>query len=127
MIIWAIVATVIALALLIALIQYRNQIRKNCRQLQVMQKHSSNQRLTSEVPYGEINELVMRVNDICNRYQQDSIQIERNENNLKEAIANLGLSGRSGALPEDHPEPYFQPEGTSGRTLYLYQDAGSAL
>ena len=89
MIIWAIVATVIALALLIALIQYRNQIRKNCRQLQVMQKHSSNQRLTSEVPYGEINELVMRVNDICNRYQQDSIQIERNENNLKEAIANL--------------------------------------
>lgn len=89
MLFWAIAATIIALGLLAALIQYRNQIRKNCQQLQVMQKHSSNQRLTSEVPYSEINELVMRINDICNQYRDESIAVERNENNLKEAIANL--------------------------------------
>lgn len=89
MLFWAIAATIIALGLLVALIQYRKQIRKNCQQLQVMQKHSSNQRLTSEVPYREINELVMRINDICNQYREESIAVERNENNLKEAIANL--------------------------------------
>ena len=85
----AVIASILALALLIAFVQYRNQIRKNTRQLRVMQKHSSNQRLTSEVPYKEVNELVMRINDICDRYQEESIVIERNENNLKEAIANL--------------------------------------
>ena len=85
----AVIASILALALLIAFVQYRNQIRKNTRQLRVMQKHSSNQRLTSEVPSKEVNELVMRINDICDRYQEESIVIERNENNLKEAIANL--------------------------------------
>ncbi|HBY32715.1 MAG TPA: sensor histidine kinase [Clostridiales bacterium] len=80
---------VISISLLIALIHYRSQIRKNCRQLEVMQKHSSNQRLTSEVPYKEVKELVRRINEICNHYQEDKIIIERNENNLKEAIANL--------------------------------------
>lgn len=89
MLFWAIGATLAFVAVLIAFIQYRKQIRKNCNQLHVMQKHSSNQRLTSELPYKEVNELVMRVNDICNRYQEESIMIERNENNLKEAIANL--------------------------------------
>jgi len=89
MIFWAIGATVAFLVILILFIQYRRQIKKNCSQLQVMQKHSSNQRLTSELPFKEANELVMRVNDICNRYQDESIVIERNENNLKEAIANL--------------------------------------
>ncbi|MBR3057790.1 MAG: HAMP domain-containing histidine kinase [Clostridiales bacterium] len=88
--IWVVlIVTILFLSVLIAFVQYRRQIKKNCRQLQVMQKHSSNQRLTSEVPYKEVNELVMRVNDICNRYQEESIIIERNENNLKEAIANL--------------------------------------
>lgn len=80
---------VISISLLIALIHYRSQIGKNCRQLEVMQKHSSNQRLTSEVPYKEVKELVRRINEICNHYQEDKIIIERNENNLKEAIANL--------------------------------------
>ncbi len=88
--IWAVIIVSVLLgAMLIAFVQYRRQIKKNCHQLEVMQKHSSNQRLTSEVPYKEVNELVMRVNDICNRYQDESILIERNENNLKEAIANL--------------------------------------
>ena len=80
---------IISVSLLIALIHYRSQIRKNCHQLEVMQKHSSNQRLTSEVPYKEVKELVRRINEICNRYQEDKIIMERNENNLKEAIANL--------------------------------------
>ncbi|MBR5938695.1 MAG: HAMP domain-containing histidine kinase [Clostridiales bacterium] len=89
MLYWAILATIIAIALFIALFHYRMQIRKNCHQLEVMQKHTSNQRLTSEIPYKEINELVLRINEICNRYQEERIAIEKNENNLKEAIANL--------------------------------------
>ena len=86
---WAIGATILAISLLIAFIQYRNQIRKNCHQLEVMNKHASNQRLTSEVPYKEVNELVLLINEICNRHQEDSILMERNENALKEAVANL--------------------------------------
>lgn len=89
MILWGIISTAIALTLLIALVHYRFQIRKNCQQLEVMQNHTTNQRLTAEVPYKEINEMVARVNDICNKYQEEKIAIERNENNLKEAIANL--------------------------------------
>ena len=89
MIIWAIISTVIAITLLIALAHYRSQIRKNCQQLEVMQSHTTNQRLTAEVPYKEINDMVSRMNDICNKYQEEKIAIERNENNLKEAIANL--------------------------------------
>ena len=89
MLYWAIIASLAFLGIFIAFIQYRRQIRKNCNQLQVMHRHSSNQRLTSEVPYKEVNELVMRVNEICNRYQEEGIVMERNENNLKEAIANL--------------------------------------
>ncbi len=89
MIFLAIGATILVLALLVMFIQYRRQIRRNCEQLEVMQKHSSNQRLTSDLPYGEVNELVRRINEICDQYQKESIMIERNENNLKEAIANL--------------------------------------
>ena len=89
MIYWAILSTILVIVLLVALIHYRMQIRKNCHQLEVMQKHASNQRLTSEVPYKEINELVRRINDICNHYQEEKIILARNENNLKEAIANL--------------------------------------
>ena len=89
MILWGIISTAIALTLLIALVHYRSQIRKNCQQLEVMQNHTTNQRLTAEVPYKEINEMVSRMNDICNKYQEEKIAIERNENNLKEAIANL--------------------------------------
>ena len=58
MIIWAIISTVIAITLLIALAHYRSQIKKNCQQLEVMQSHTTNQRLTAEVPYKEINEMV---------------------------------------------------------------------
>lgn len=83
------ILAIFSISLLIALIHYRSQIRKNCHQLEVMQKHSSNQRLTSEVPYKEVKELVQRINDICNQYQDDKITLERNETNLKEAIANL--------------------------------------
>lgn len=84
------IATIIlALALLVTLISYRKQIRKNCQQLEVMQKHASNLRLTSDLPFAEINELVQRINDICNTYREESIAVERNESNLKEAIANL--------------------------------------
>ena len=57
MIIWAIISTVIAITLLIALAHYRSQIKKNCQQLEVMQSHTTNQRLTAEVPYKEINEM----------------------------------------------------------------------
>ena len=89
MIFLVILLAIIVLVLLIALIHYRAQIRKNCHQLEVMQRHSSNQRLTSEVPYSEVKELVTRINEICNHYQEDKIIMERNENNLKEAIANL--------------------------------------
>ena len=78
-----------AIGLLIAFIQYRKQIRKNCEQLEVMNKHESNLRLTSEVPYKEVNELVLQINEICNSYQEERILMERNENALKEAIANL--------------------------------------
>ena len=88
MIYWAILSTILVIVLLVALVHYRMQIRKNCHQLEVMQKHASNQRLTSEVPYKEINELVRRINDICNHYQEEKIILARNENNLKEAIAN---------------------------------------
>ena len=51
MILWGIISTAIALTLLIALVHYRSQIRKNCQQLEVMQNHTTNQRLTAEVPY----------------------------------------------------------------------------
>ena len=89
MIFLVLILAIFSISLLIALIHYRSQIRKNCHQLEVMQKHSSNQRLTSEVPYKEVKELVQRINDICNQYQDDKITLERNETNLKEAIANL--------------------------------------
>ena len=89
MIFLVLILAIFSISLLIALIHYRSQIRKNCHQLEVMQKHSSNQRLTSEVPYKEVKELVQRINDICNQYQDDKITLERNETNLKEAISNL--------------------------------------
>jgi len=89
MLFWAIGATILSLVLLIMFVQYKRQIKKNCEQLEVMQKHSSNLRLTSDLPYKEVNEMVRRINEISDRYQNESILIERNENNLKEAIANL--------------------------------------
>ena len=107
---------IISVSLLIALIHYRSQIRKNCHQLEVMQKHSSNQRLTSEVPYKEVKELVRRINEICNRYQEDKIIMERNENNLKEAIANLSHDIRTPltSLPPRKKNTTFR----SSRTVY---------
>ena len=58
MLFWAIGATILSLVLLIMFVQYKRQIKKNCEQLEVMQKHSSNLRLTSDLPYKEVNEMV---------------------------------------------------------------------
>lgn len=105
MIIWAAAATAAAITATVILTAYRRQVRRTCRQLTFINSKQTNLRITSELPFPELNELTDGINeivDISRRIQKDS---QHNEENLKEIITNLSHDIRT---PLTSMDGYFQ-------------------
>lgn len=105
MLIWAIIATAVALILLITGISYRRQVRKTCRLLAFTKGHRTNLRLTASLPFRELNDLVDGINEILDKAREIERSTLHSENSLKETITNLSHDIRT---PLTSLDGYFQ-------------------
>lgn len=105
MVIWAIVATVVAVIAFSILIFYRRQVKMICRQLSFLNEHQTNMRLTSNLPFKELYELVDDINNFLDLSQEIRKSAHQSENSLKETITNLSHDIRT---PLTSMDGYFQ-------------------
>lgn len=103
--IWAIVATVVAAITILILIIYRRQVKMTCRNLEFLKEHQTNLRLTSDLPFKELNELVDRINAILDLSRGIQNSARQSEDSLKETITNLSHDIRT---PLTSMDGYFQ-------------------
>ena len=89
MMIWAVAASAAAVTAVTIMILYRRQIREICRHLSFMKKQKTNMRLTSGLPFPELNELIDRINDIVDQSREIREDVWNNEARLKQTITNL--------------------------------------
>lgn len=105
MVLWAIAATAVAVILTIIFMLYRRQVKRTCRQLAFLKSHKTNLRLTAELPFPELNELVDGVNEIVDLSQKIQQDTQHSEAHLKETITNLSHDIRT---PLTSMDGYFQ-------------------
>lgn len=105
MIIWAAVATAIAIISIVILLIYRRQVKDTCRQLEFLKENKTNLRLTLNVPFKEFEKLVDNINDILDLSQDIQKNTHKNEESLKETITNLSHDIRT---PLTSMDGYFQ-------------------
>lgn len=104
MLLWAVAATVVAVISLILFGMYRRQVKNTCRQLQFLQEHSTRLRITGELSFGELWELVNRINSVLeSSFQVKNMALHREEE-LRETMANLSHDIRT---PLTSLEGYF--------------------
>lgn len=89
MLIWAVIATAMALAAITAGCAYRLHIRKICEQLRFMSSHRTSMRLTEQLPFSELNELTDEINAVVDRSRKTAEETRQSEKQLKETIVNL--------------------------------------
>lgn len=105
MIIWAIAATAAAIIITGILIAYRRQVQKTCRQLAFLKDHQTNLRLTSDLPFKELYELIDGINDVLDLSREIKKTAQQSEDSLKETITNLSHDIRT---PLTSMDGYFQ-------------------
>lgn len=105
MIIWAIAATIAAIIITGILLAYRRQVQKTCRQLAFLKEHQTNLRLTSDMPFKEIYELIDGINDVLDLSREIKKTAQQSEDSLKETITNLSHDIRT---PLTSMDGYFQ-------------------
>lgn len=105
MMIWAVAASAAAVTAVTIMILYRRQIRKICRHLLFMKKQKTNMRLTSGLPFPELNELIDGINDIVDQSREIREDVWNNEARLKQTITNLSHDIRT---PLTSLDGYFQ-------------------
>lgn len=89
MLLWAAAATIALVISILLFHSYRRQVRKTCRQLRFIKKHKTNLRLTSSLPFSELNELTDDINQIIDHSHEIENTAQKNETDLKETITNL--------------------------------------
>jgi len=105
MIVWAIAATIAVIIITGILIAYRRQVKKTCRQLAFLKEHQTNLRLTSDLPFKELDELIDGINDILDLSREIEKTAQQSEDSLKETITNLSHDIRT---PLTSMDGYFQ-------------------
>lgn len=71
------------------IILYRNQIKDLNKQIEYINKHETNMRLTREIGLSEINEIVDNLNELIELNNKKQLEIFRKDEELKEAITNI--------------------------------------
>lgn len=105
MLIWAIIATLAAILILILFSAYRRQVRKTCRLLAFLNTYETNLRLTGNLPFPELNLLTDNINKVLDSSHEVMNASLRNENSLKETITSLSHDIRT---PLTSLDGYFQ-------------------
>ena len=103
----ALAAGAAALALITAGIwqSYRRQIRRICRQIAFLTARDTNLRLTSDLPFPELNELIDGINEVIDQSREIREGSRQNEARLKETVTNLSHDIRT---PLTSLDGYFQ-------------------
>ena len=121
MVILAIAAAAAAVIAVILFTLYRRQVKKACRQLAFLREHKTNLRLTAELPFPELNELIDGINEVIDRSRQIRQDVQQNEAHLKETITNLSHDIRT---PLTSLDGYFQllmqSESEEERRRYIH-------
>lgn len=104
MLIWAIIATISAITLLMILLNFKRQVKNACRCIRFNNKHTSNRRLI-EYSFKSINELNSEINNILDKTAKNQIETQKNEAALKETLVNLSHDIRT---PLTSLKGYFQ-------------------
>ncbi len=105
MVVWAVIATVLAGVLLALLLVYRRQVKSTCRQLAFLKKHKTNLRLSTALPFPELNELSDGINEILDRSREIERAVRTGDEQLKETITSFSHDIRT---PLTSMDGYFQ-------------------
>lgn len=105
MVVWAVIATILAGVFLLLLILYRRQVKSACRQLAFLKKHETNLRLSNTLPFREMNEFVDGMNEIIDRSHEIEHSVRTGDRQLRETITNLSHDIRT---PLTSMDGYFQ-------------------
>lgn len=105
MIIWAVIATILAGALAVLLLLYRRQVKMTCRQLAFLKKHQTNLRMGASLPFPELNELADGINEILDRSREIERTVHSSDRQLRETVTNLSHDIRT---PLTSLDGYFQ-------------------
>lgn len=104
-IVWAILATAVALASILTLVSYRRQIKNVCRHLEFHNENKSNIRITSQVSFSEVNRLIDEINHLIDLSHKIERSASKSEKDLKDTITNLSHDIRT---PLTSMDGYFQ-------------------
>ena len=105
MMIWAVVATIIAVLLGITGIAYRRQIKKISEQVRFQTEHDTNLRVNGGLPFSELNNITDSINEIVDRTRAIQEETKKGEESLRETITNLSHDIRT---PLTSLDGYFQ-------------------
>lgn len=105
MVVWAVIATILAGALLVLLLVYRRQVKSACRQLAFLKKRKTNLRLSTTLPFPELNKLSDGINEILDRSREIERTVRTGDQQLRETITNLSHDIRT---PLTSLDGYFQ-------------------
>lgn len=105
MVVWAVIATILAGVLFALLLLYRRQVQSTCRQLAFLKKHQTNLRLSSGFPFPELNELNDGINEILDRSREIERAVNSSDRKLRETITSLSHDIRT---PLTSLDGYFQ-------------------
>ncbi len=121
MVILAIAAAAAAVIAVILFTLYRRQVKKACRQLAFLREHKTNLRLTAELPFPELNELIDGINEVIDRSRQIRQDVQQNEAHLKETITNLSHDIRTPLTSLDgYFQLFMQSESEEERRRYIH-------
>lgn len=120
MVLWTIAATAMVVVLILLLISYRRQVKKTCRQLEFHNSHKTNLRLTSSLPFSELNELIDCINNLIDLSQDVERTSQKSEADLKEAITSLAHDIRTPLTSMDgYLQLLSQSQSEDERNHYL--------
>lgn len=105
MTIWAITATAAAIITIGILVAYRRQVKRICRRMAFLKNHQTNMRLTSDLPFRELNDLIDGINQVMDLSREIKKASQQSEDSLKETITNLSHDIRT---PLTSMDGYFQ-------------------
>lgn len=105
MVVWAVIATILAGVLFVLLLLYRRQVQSTCRQLAFLKKHQTNLRLAAGFPFPELNELNDGINEILDRSREIERAVSSSDRQLRETITSLSHDIRT---PLTSLDGYFQ-------------------
>lgn len=84
-----VISVIISLICIVFIILYRNQIKDLNRQIEYINRHETNMRLTREIGLPEINEIVDNLNELIELNNKKQLEVRKKDEELRETITNI--------------------------------------